>query len=149
MSGPAPHATSGSDQPHRRRCEGRYSWTPRAASTAAPIPSALLRVRVLRRVAATNGVVATVLARRTRGQVLGRSDLEFVAAVRAAVGTGGNVTSGGNRVCHRKASWVLLEEIARSISARTPHEREGANRLRRRTRLVVALPVVGTAAATQ
>src|SRR4051794_3229685 len=75
MSGPAPHATSGSDQPHRRPCEGRYSRTPLAASTATPIPSALLGVR--------------------------------------------------------------------------PQEREGANRLRRRTRLVVALPVVGTAAATQ
>jgi len=42
MSGPAPHATSGSDQPHRRPCEGRYSRTPLAASTATPIPSALL-----------------------------------------------------------------------------------------------------------
>src|SRR3954452_17858083 len=42
MSGPAPHATSGSDQPHRRPCEGRYSRTPLAASTATQIPSALL-----------------------------------------------------------------------------------------------------------
>ena len=93
------------------------------------------RGRVVNAVSAAYGLVRAVATFRAGRKVSGRPDLDFVGAVRAAVGAGRDVRTGRNRVGHCRLLSSRSEPLVRTRAEKTSASRSAACSRTARTRL--------------